>query len=181
MIYYYSKKDLMIKKVSWKMYILALFLSLGLFSSVGFTSAIKLNRIVEKIPIIIRPSVDETCNVKNITNEIKLLNLEHPDIVFQQIMLETNGLKSHVFRKNHNLFGMKIAFSRQKLQRGEMFNHCVYGNWKESLYDYSLYQARYASGLTKEQYYQFLKEAGYSESPNYIEILRKIPVPKELK
>jgi len=181
MIYYYSKKDLMMKKVSVKYYILTLVLSLSLFSTLGFTGAIKFNRFVEKIPIIIRPVTDESCNVKNIIAEINNLNLEHKDIVFQQIMLETNGLTSHVFKANHNLFGMKMAYSRQKLQQGEQFNHCKYDNWKFSLYDYSLFQARYGSNLTKEQYYQFLKEAGYSESSNYIEILKKIPVPKELQ
>ena len=125
------------KKISWKMYFLALFLSLSLFSTVGFTSAVRFNYIVEHIPIIIKPSIDESCNVKNICSEINNLNLEHKDIVFQQIMLETNGLKSHIFKQNHNLFGMKLAFSRQKLQRGEQFNHCKYNNWKESLYDYT--------------------------------------------
>ena len=70
MIYYYSKKELTMKKLSLVNYVAILFILLGIGSSLGFSGAIKVNDFIEKVPVIIRPN-QNALTENNLRNEIK--------------------------------------------------------------------------------------------------------------
>jgi hypothetical protein len=106
-------------------------------------------------------------------NYIKSCNLEHPEIVFKQVLLETGHLKSNIFRYNNNCFGMKLAKKRHTLATGEGRGHAIYSSWQMSIVDYQIWQRLYYKG---GDYYQFLTRMGYATSPTYINKLKGIKV-----
>lgn len=105
---------------------------------------------------------------------MKEINMKFPDIVYAQAVIETGQFSSTIFKENHNLFGMKCAKSRAYTHLGESRNHAQYENWKMSVLDYALYQARYLGSLkTREQYYAYIG-SHYAEDPSYLKKVKKI-------
>lgn len=98
----------------------------------------------------------------------------HPDIVYAQSLLETGGFKSHIFRSNNNLFGMKVARSRPTTAKGENNGHAYYDHWTKSVIDYALYQSAFLRKFKKESDYMDYISANYAEDPVYISKVRKI-------
>lgn len=94
---------------------------------------------------------------------IKETNIKFPHIVYAQALLETGNFESLVFTQNHNLFGMKEARLRCTTAKGTELNHAYYNNWKESLYDYALYQNRYMYKIKNESDYFDALDATYAE------------------
>lgn len=170
MIYTYDKKNLQFKKVSIKQYIVGIFIFGLLFSSLGFTSAIKLNSIIERIPVIIHPKTDEL-TMENVSNYLDELHIQHKDVVLKQIILESGNLKSKIAIENSNIIGMKLAKTRPTTAIGEQYGHAYYSHWKQSLQDMAIWQSSYARNLTREQYLQVLGSI-YATDVNYIEKLK---------
>lgn len=103
---------------------------------------------------------------------IEELNIQFPDIVYAQAVIESGGFESSIYKDNHNLFGMKCARSRPYTHIGENRGHAQYVNWKMSVLDYALYQAAYLRELrTEEQYYEYIGNH-YAEDPNYVTKIR---------
>ena len=101
-------------------------------------------------------------------------NIKYPHIVLAQAILETGNFKSEIFKMNHNLFGMKQPILRPTTALGTNLNHAYYNNWKESVYDYALYQAAYLKNAkTEKQYLQYLG-SNYAEANHYVKALNKI-------
>jgi uncharacterized FlgJ-related protein len=123
----------------------------------------------------------EEFSKKELIEMLKRLNVKHPHIVLAQSIVETGNWKSVVFKENHNLFGMKEANSRIKTALGTQLNHAYYNNWKESVYDYAFYQARYLSKLTTEAEYYAALDATYAEANNYSGILKTVVEKHNLK
>lgn len=170
MIYYFDKNSLQFKKITHKQYVYG-FLFIGLiFSSLGFTSAVKFNNIVEKIPVIIR--LNNSFSPEEVKAEIIKLNIDHPDIVFAQCQIESGNFTSNIFKNNNNCLGMKLARSRPTTANGEQFGHAFYDSWQDCLKDYALWQAAYARNLSKEEYLQLLGEI-YAEDSNYINAIKQ--------
>ena len=111
---------------------------------------------------------------------LKQLNVKHPHIVLAQSIVETGHWKSVVFKENHNLFGMREANARIKTSLGTQLNHAYYDSWRESVYDYAFYQARYLSKLNESEYYAAL-DATYAEAGGYSNALKKIVERHNLK
>lgn len=171
MLYKYDNKTLQFKQISIKQYVL-MFLAIALiFSSLGFTGAIKLNFLIEKIPIIIRLN-EEKFNEENLKKEIQKLNIDHPDIVFAQCQIESGNFTSNIWKKNNNCLGMKLAKSRPTTANGEQFGHAFYDSYKDCLKDYALWQAAYARNLSKEEYLQLLEEI-YAEDSDYVNLIKQ--------
>jgi hypothetical protein len=101
------------------------------------------------------------------------LNVQYPDIVYAQAVLETGGFTSHIFRSNNNLFGMKVATTRPTTNIGEEDGHAVFKHWRQSVIDYALYSACYIPILSRNEYFDFLGKR-YAEDPNYISKLKEI-------
>ena len=102
-------------------------------------------------------------NYKNIIDELNRLDIKHPEIVFAQIILETDWLKSNVCKNKNNLLGLMNANVYHKFNR-----------WQDSLafYKYRI-QNRYKASQD-ENYYSFLKRIGYAEDKEYVDKLKTL-------
>lgn len=93
---------------------------------------------------------------------LKYYNIKHPDIVYRQAILETGNFTSGGCKKDNNLFGLYNS------RKGKYY---TFKHWSESVEAYKKYiQSKYKSG----DYYQFLKNLGYAEDPNYIKKLKSL-------
>lgn len=110
------------------------------------------------------------------------LDVKFPHIVLAQSIIETGHWTSKIYRENHNLFGMKEARSRVSTAQGTQYNHALYSHWRESVYDYAFYQARYMGGVrTEAEYFQAL-DASYARTDgSYSAALKGIIEKENLK
>ena len=108
----------------------------------------------------------------SIYTEIIKLNIEHPEIVYSQVLHETDSCRSRLFQTNHNLFGMKCSGSRATTSCEVVNGYAWYPNWRESLLDYALLQMSHYKNLTDEEYYERLR-LRYASDKEYINKLKK--------
>lgn len=101
------------------------------------------------------------------------LEIEHPDIAYAQVLLETGHFSSEVFMQNNNLFGMKYPGSRETTATGTNLNHAVFDTWEDSVEDYKIWQQTYASGKSRKEYFAYLNEC-YSANDEYSSLLKDI-------
>ena len=107
----------------------------------------------------------------SIYTEILELRIEHPEIVYSQVMHETASLTSALYKSNHNLFGMKASGNRATTSNKVVNGYKWYKTWRESLLDYALFQMAYYKGLTSTEYYRKLG-ASYAEDSTYIQKIK---------
>jgi uncharacterized FlgJ-related protein len=102
------------------------------------------------------------------------LNIRFPHIVYAQALLESGEFKSHIFKENHNFFGMKQAKQRPTTNKGTENGHAYFANWRDCVVDYAFYQAAYLNDLRSEsEYFEYLGQ-NYAEDPMYVSKLKKI-------
>lgn len=90
-------------------------------------------------------------------------DIQHPDIVYAQAILETGHFRSQGCLRDNNLFGLYNSKKRQY----HKFDH-----WSVSVVKYKEWiQRRYKPS---EDYYKFLQRIGYASDPNYVNKLRNI-------
>lgn len=116
--------------------------------------------------------ITENTQYSLIYKEILRLSLKYPDIVMAQCILETGHFTSSLWQENHNLFGMKVAGSRPTTALNKS-GYALYANWYDSLLDYALWQSKYATKLSEEEYYQLLSEV-YASDKNYVSKIKYI-------
>jgi hypothetical protein len=117
---------------------------------------------------------DEETNLlcwSNIDRYISEIDIREPEIVKAQIRHETGNLTSRFCREQNNLFGMRLAHSRETTAIGEGNHMAIYRSWQESLKDYKIWQDKYYS---TGDYYRFLSKHGYAEDPYYNWKLKKL-------
>ena len=140
------------------------FLTLGLIAVclviLGFSSAVKVNTIVERIPVYLEHK-DEPCTDESVKAYIKALNLRYPDIVYRQTILESNHFTSPLYKNLNNLLGMEATTTRPTfgINIGQRF--AKYDSWKESLADYAIWQSYMAREIRNEQEYYLLLDKIY--------------------
>jgi hypothetical protein len=173
MIYYYSKKELTMKKISAFQYAGIFLLLLFIGSSFGLSSALKINNFIEKVPIIIRPN-QEVLNEKNLRNEIKKLNLKYEDVIIAQYKIESNEGKSHIFKENNNFLGLKEAKLRPTTALGTNLGHAFYSDWRNCLIDYSLWQLSNTRSINSQEEYIQLLGSIYAEDQSYMDKINKL-------
>lgn len=129
------------------------------------------------IPYIYKPSYVTSSHIvpdfKNksakdgIVEALLYYDIQHPDIVYAQAILETGNFKSKQCLEHNNLFGL---YNSRK-QEYYKFEH-----WTQSIIFYRKYiQNRYyMMGYDDIHYYNFLQRIGYAEDPNYINKLKQI-------
>jgi uncharacterized FlgJ-related protein len=111
--------------------------------------------------IVVINNADEFTEEK-LKDYILELNIKHPDIAFAQARYESGNWGTnpgaHMFEKNNNLFGMKVATSRTTTNQGEQHGHAYYTHWRMSVIDYAMWQDAYARDLkSRENYIAYLK------------------------
>lgn len=154
-LYKYNSKNLSYEEIKSPRY--NLYFGIILFLMItGFSSVVKINNTVEKIPIIIKQQ-EQICNSTNVKNYIKTLNLKFPNIVYQQVILESNNFKSPVFKSLNNLLGMENSMNRPTIGINTGNRFTMYSNWHNCLIDYAIWQAYMTRDIdTEEDYYYFL-------------------------
>jgi len=118
----------------------------------------------EDKPQIIDTNIEEVQVIKltpvNVYKKIIEYEIEHPKIVFSQVMVETGNLKSKGAKIKNNLFGF---FNKS--------GHMSFDSWEESIIYYKEWQnKKYIGG----NYYNFLKKVGYAEDSLYISKLMRM-------
>lgn len=122
---------------------------------------------------------------KNVWEFLNKLNILHPQVVYQQIMLETNNLTSPICSENNNIVGQRVEatnsdgsyrYAHYNIKGLKNRGHLVFANWKLSLLHYKAFQEH--NYLKKHwNYYNFLRSLGYAEDPQYIDKLKQIKTP----
>lgn len=92
----------------------------------------------------------------------KYYEIQYPEIVTSQSILETGHYKSKVCLQYNNLFGLYNSKKR---------DYYSFDHWTESVKAYyDLVQYRYNEG----DYYAWLSKIGYAEDPNYITKVKSV-------
>lgn len=103
---------------------------------------------------------------------------EVAQFVMAQSILETNHYKSNIYKKNNNLFGMKLAKTRLTTAHGENRGHAMYVNTETSLVDYMLWLTY--NGFTQntlkdlDKFKLRLINSGYCPQKDYIKRIEEI-------
>jgi len=187
MIYKYCAKSLLFKKVKLKTIFLSLISLILLFFLVGKASYyIGINSKTElkemtRYERVLLINENDTFEKEKLIEMMKDLNIRYAYIPIAQSILETGHWKSDIFIENHNLFGMKQARSRITTSKGTKKSHAYYETWRESVYDYAFYQARYLNKIKSEaDYFKYLS-ASYAEDPDYINKVKLVIQHEKLK
>lgn len=112
-------------------------------------------------------------NAESVLALLDTLNVEHPHIVFAQMRLESGNFKSDLAKNNNNFFGMKYPRQRATIAQGANKGYAYYRSWSYSVLDYAIWQRRYASGLTEDEYLEMLSEK-YAEDKAYVKKVKSI-------
>lgn len=132
-----------------------------------------------------KPKATQPVTLQVVKQKIQAAGIRHPEVVYAQAILETDSLRSNIFKENSNLFGMKPSTRHKKANRG----HAQYDGIDESIADYKawqksimpLYEKRIREISSNEDYLVFLcgfpvgngyKMYPYAEDPAYIKKLR---------
>lgn len=179
-LYRYDHSTLSYKKIPWfRKYIIYVTLLMGLFFALKTTERVYHHYFeTEKVLLV---ECENEFSEEKLIDKLKELNFKFPWIVLAQARRETGHYTSAIFRENNNLFGLKEAKVRLNLAQGTNRGHAIFNSWEESLLDYSLWSATYASKCnTEEKYYQLLGQM-YAESPTYIQDLKEMVIQGKLK
>ena len=95
---------------------------------------------------------EEDIEEDTINEVLSFLDVEHPKVVFAQMRLESGNFKSSLSQTNNNFFGMRHPYRRDTHSLGRINGYASYASSAFSIADYALWQKRYASGLSEEEY-----------------------------
>lgn len=124
-----------------------------------------------KLLFLLIPIISLSQSHREVYNYIREVGIEHPQIVYAQSIVESGHYTSVICRENKNIFGMKMPKTRRTLATGVNRGHATYDSWKQSIFDYWLWQKYYYKG---GNYYEFLESWGYATSKDYINLLKSI-------
>jgi len=173
-IYRYDNKSLTYKEIDLRL-LKTILISIICFISFAAYFYEPIDKIYED-EIVVLIDKDKFTE-KRLVEHLKKLNVKYPEIVYAQAKLETGYFKSKFFLENNNLFGMKLAYIRPTVAKGQKDGHAFYDDWQDSVVDYALYQSYYLRDVkTKEQYLSYLKQY-YAADSLYIDKLKKIITP----
>jgi uncharacterized FlgJ-related protein len=108
---------------------------------------------------------------------INSMDIYHPEIVFAQAILETGTFTSSIFKRNNNLFGMKMPSKRPTVAKKpkKKGGYAIYNDWQQSVEDYKLYQSYLfrKEKFGKTKYFNYLDKI-YCQNQGYSNKLKKI-------
>lgn len=110
--------------------------------------------------------------------------IQNPDIVVKQSVVETGNFTSNLFIATNNPFGMHLALSRKSITSefvygdfydGELHKVAKFNCWYDAVLDFKYWQTFWLDTvLTECQYYVFLDTLPYAANPNYVKIVKSI-------
>lgn len=170
-MYRFNREKLAYEKVNIRKYIGMIVLS---FIGVFVLSSFILKEVVvvnaEKEVVL---KTNDSFSKEKLFLEIDKYSFKYPDIIKAQALVESGHFSSPVFKQNSNMFGMKQAMVRVTTAQGSNLNHAYYTNWKDCVIDRALYEARFLSKLTKEEYFSYLDQT-YAEGKGYSNLLKQV-------
>jgi uncharacterized FlgJ-related protein len=102
------------------------------------------------------------------------INIKFPHIVLAQAKIESGNFRSNQFKKNNNIFGMKVAKRRPTMNIGNKSGFAKFSSWKDCVIDYAFYQASYMRKIkTEDEYLEYLKD-NYASNPMYVKAIKKM-------
>lgn len=171
---YYDKESLLVKP--YNIYKIIFFVVLSL-SFLVFGAIYILKEEKEKIYISAEKQItiknSQEFSKENFISEVKKYGFKYEKYVIAQAILESGNFTSLVFKKNNNAFGLREAKTRVTTSHGTQLNYSYYPSYIYSIADRALYEARYLSNLTEEQYLKALDEV-YAEGHGYSQKLKQI-------
>ena len=99
---------------------------------------------------------------ENLYNELKAQQVDYPDIVLAQALLETGNFKSYSCTDRNNLFGLRNGDG----------TYMSFEHWTLCVAAYKKYIQKYDS--IPKDYYKYLDKLGYAEAPDYTDKLKSI-------
>jgi flagellum-specific peptidoglycan hydrolase FlgJ len=106
--------------------------------------------------------LSDTITIEGLYKACDYYEIQQPDIVVAQAILETGLFKSDLCIEHHNLFGLYNS----RIKEYYHFNH-----WAESVKAYrNKVQYRYQNG----DYYDWLERIGYAEDSLYVSKLKNV-------
>lgn len=99
---------------------------------------------------------------ENLMNELKAQDVQFPEIVAAQALLETGNFKSYACTNRNNLFGL-----RKKDSTYMSFEH-----WTECVAAYKKYIQKWKQ--PPNDYYKYLDNLGYAEDTSYTTKLKQM-------
>lgn len=155
------------------------YILLIILSFISLLFEISSDKKVESVPVTNTDDTHQYAKNVNISLEDSIFqsiisnDIEHPDIVYAQAILETGYFTSKIFVENNNLFGMKMPKRRETFAINEKNNHAAFESWYDSIQDYKIWQSTYASNKSRDEYFDYL-EKHYSEDKQYVKKLKRI-------
>jgi len=120
----------------------------------------------------------DTLIAQAIYRKLQELDIQHPDIVLCQVILETGHFTSYAYRHRNNLLGIGGDYSNNRRFSNKDESLEYYKRWQERLYNESTKKSTQWSG-----YYDFLERLfqdnrnrwlRYAEDPRYVYKLKRI-------
>lgn len=109
------------------------------------------------------------------------MRAKHPKIILCQAKIESANYKSVLFKRQHNIFGMKVPMVRTTAGYGGKAGYQNYNNWRESAIDYIFWQhSNGADKLKQDDYLAYLGKV-YAEDPEYVNKIKKMMVEIDFK
>ena len=140
---------------------------------VEFPEEVVVERDCIDLVIYVHEVGKQEINAERVMLLLNALNVEHSHVVFAQMRLESGNFKSDLAKNNDNFFGMKYPRQRATVAQGNDRGYAYYRSWSYSVLDYAIWQRRYASGLTEEEYLEMLSEK-YAEDKAYVRKVKSI-------
>jgi len=161
----------------------ALFLGIGVFllvNSIGLgNTGYEINEKLSfnmKAPdgIYSTSDGDSVVTPKKLYQYLLNTRISNPEVIYCQAIIESNSFKSELYKRNRNLFGMKLPEARVTSGSAVTGIFQKYANYRESVADYMLWAIQnQTSVLTEDQYINYLQKI-YAEDPNYAVKIRKM-------
>lgn len=136
--------------------------------ALGWTIGMQLDLKKSKEPLLLPKPVPYADTVKiegfseaKLMEFMKLVEIQHPEIVLNQAKLETGHFKAPRFIKYNALFGFQTSDT----------DIIKYKSWKESVIAYKAWQMKRLKD--NEDYYKFLVRTKYAADTNYIKKLKQ--------
>lgn len=170
-MYRFNSEKLAYEKINLTKYFIVLLLLLSVIISI--VSVILKEVVIIRAEKEITIKHDNSFSKEKLFVEIDKYSFRYPDIIKAQAILESGHFKAPVFIQNNNMFGMREAMIRITTANGTNLNHAYYDNWKYCVTDRALYDARYMSKLSREEYFSYLDQT-YAEGSNYSSTLKSI-------
>lgn len=115
-------------------------------------------------------------SLKLVYDYIKKIKAWYPDIIFAQLILESDKGKSFLAKNCNNYFGMKKAMTRPSLQLPETYNgYAIKLNWQHSIIDRILWDKYiFDNKKPNKDFYLNKLQNIYAEDKNYLQKIDNI-------